>query len=255
MPPGGGAAPAGGGPSGGGKRFKPRKAGVRSEAKTPQMNQGGEGAGGKKAEQQTGDKKPGKLRKQLKPTLIMLALIAGVSFTYLSVRAAREALSPPDPKAVTLPQKAGNLTLEIPHGWKGAEMQPVKGSSERWAFGSPGARDYAMFISRYPLNKIPESDGQIKKIRSEAQQSIADTGGPRKPKLQMVEQIGGEDAYRYSFKTRKVWVDLWLSIHKQGDKAALYQFSCQSKPGEAGNKMRDRCAEALDTVKFSNKLA
>lgn len=258
MPPGsaGGASPASGGetPSGG-KRFKPRKAGVRKEAKTPQMNPGGEGAEGKKAEEPKGDKKPSKLRKQLKPTLIMLALIAGVSFAYVSVRAAREALSPPDPQKVTLPQKAGNLTMQIPHGWKGAKMQPVKGSSERWAFGNPGARDYALFVSRYPLKKTPESEEQIKEIRSEAQRSIAETGGPKKPKLQMVEKIGGQDAYRYSFKTRKVWVDLWLSIHSQGGKAALYQFSCQSKPGDAGNKMREHCAGALDTVKFSNKLA
>ena len=209
-----------------------------------------------KKEDKKEDKKEGKKRgKQLGPIVVMTILLVVVGFIYMGVRGARLALAPPAPKTIQLSNKVGDLSLEITEGWKGKKMGAVKGSSARWAFGPAGATDYALFLTRYPLSSLPESEQQLNKVQAKAQRSLAQTGGPADPKAAGEEKVGGQTAWRYAFRKNNMWIDIWLVIHSHKGKAALYQFSCQSKPKSQGDQMRQSCAESIDSVKFSDKAA
>jgi len=218
------------------------------EPKDPSKNE-------QKNEQKNEPKKKGFVR-QVKPVIIMVLLITVAGLGYMAVRAGRDALTPPDPKAITLPAKMGFLDLQIPDGWKQARMGNVSKASARWAFGSPGARNYALFVSRYPLKEVPDGDQAEQQVLNEAQSSLAETGGPAKPRpLAEQEKISGQKAFRYAFRKSGMWIDIWLVIHSSNDRAALYQFSCQSPPSSKGQAMRESCSQVLRSVSFSDKAS
>ena len=183
----------------------------------------------------------------------MVLLIAAAGIAYLAVRGGRSLLEPAAPHSAQLPVQAGDLTLQLPDQWRGRQMKDVSGASQRWAFGSKGARNNALFLTRYPLKRTPKDDQQTKQLKSEVQSGLARTGGPKHPRMVDEEKIGGQNAWRYSFRTKKIWIDIWLVIHTLKDKSAAYQFSCQSPPGDSGQEMRKLCASTLDSVKFSEK--
>lgn len=185
----------------------------------------------------------------------MFLLIGAAALGYMAVRAGRDALSPPDPKAITLPADMGYLSLELPEGWQSAQMGDVAGAEARWAFGPDGARDYALFASRYRLKRNPGEEDEQKQALKESEVSLTQTGGPPKPRSIGQEKIGGQPAFRYAFKKQDMWIDIWLTFHSYEDKGALYQFSCQSKPKQDGEKMRERCVEILNSIRFSDKAA
>jgi len=196
------------------------------------------------------DKKPGKLRKQLMPIVIMLGLIVGLFIAYSGVRAAREALGPQAPRTTTLPSNLGKIKLGYPEGWKQAAMQGVSGASGRWAMGTPGSTRYALFITRYPLRAVPKNDLQAKQVLLEAQSSLYQTGAAGNNLSAKRVEVAKQSSWYYHFSHSGTNIQIWLILNASDKKASLYQFSCQSPDGRHGSKMRLRCRQAIDGLRF-----
>jgi len=193
--------------------------------------------------------------KQVMPTLIMLGLITGAFLLYSGIRAARESLTKPTMPNTTLPQQLGGIQLGLPSGWHQAQMGGVSKSSGRWGMGKPGSTHYAFFITRYPLSRTPESDKQKRQVLAEAQRSLLATGAAGK-KLRAQDYKQSEaNGWKYHFRTGGIDVQIWLLIHTKENRAALYQFACQSQPGGKGQQMRENCKGSLDQLKFDPDIA
>jgi len=204
----------------------------------------------KQTKEQAEEKKPGRLRKQAMPILVMAGLIVGIGLLYSGVRAAREALGPQAQRSTTLPKKLGGIQLGYPEGWKKAPMQNVARASGRWGMGSPGSTKYAFFVTRYPLQAKPSNSAQSKQILLEAQNSLYNTGAPRGSLKAKRVEVAKQSSWYYHFQIAKLDVQIWLVLQNNKQQTAMYQFSCQSPSGARGGTMRVKCREAINGLRF-----
>jgi len=214
------------------------------------------GAPGKsKGSKDNKDKKPGRIRKQAMPVLVMTGLIVGAFIIYSGVRVARQAIGPQAAKTVALPDIMGSINLGLPSGWKDAKMQNVAKASGRWGLGKPGSTKYAFFATRYPLRSVPGNSTQVQQMLNEAQRSLRKTGAQGQNLKKSEYKQGDLSGWKYHFISQGIDIQIWLILHNQEKHSALYQFACQSKPGAKGHSMRTGCQQSLNGLKFSKDQA
>lgn len=223
-----------------------QQTGARQQRKSSARKQ--KDSGGKESSPK--DRKPGKLRKQAMPILIMTGMIVGLFLLYGGVRTAREALGPQAPRTTTLPKQLGKIKLGYPEGWTQKRMDNVARASGRWGMGKPGSTRYAFFITRYPLRAEPRNKAQVQQVLLEAQYSLRNTGASGR-KLQAKRiRVAKQSAWYYRFQAQQTDIQIWLILHKSDKRTSLYQFSCQSPPGSKGKSMRQKCLQAIDGLRF-----
>jgi len=187
---------------------------------------------------------------QVVPTLVMIALIVVAAVVYIGVRSARLSLTPGH-DGKTVQAQAADATFLIPKGWKIAQQGAVSGGVSRYATGPAGARQDALFITRYPLTDNPTSDKQQQEMLAEAQASLQATGAGKLTQPQKLE-VGGRPAWLYRFKHDRLSVSAYLVLREDDKQPTLYQLSCQSSAGAAGQPVREGCKSVIDTFKISS---
>jgi len=187
---------------------------------------------------------------QLVPTLVMIALIVAASVVYIGVRSARVALTPGH-DGKTVEAQAADATFFVPKDWKVAEQGGVSGGVSRYATGPAGARQDALFITRYPLTDNPTSDKQQQQMLAEAQASLQATGAGKLAQPERLE-VGGRPAWLYRFKHDRLSVSAYLVLREDDKQPTLYQLSCQSSMGASGQAVRDGCKSVIDTFKIAS---
>lgn len=193
--------------------------------------------------------------KRIFPFLITLGIIVGLVVVYSGIRAARQSLDQGPTKSLTLPKTMGDTQIGQPEGWSQARMQNVAKASGRWGIGPEGSKNYALFITRYPLRAVPKDKAAMSAVRQEAQRSLIATGAAGKKLTVRSAKLGGAQGWQYSFDGPGMNIVSLLLVHTQGSKAALYQISCQSPKGSKGKAFRDKCSQAWSALKFSQKRA
>lgn len=207
--------------------------------------------------------------RQAVPTALTFALIAVLAVVYAGVRHARVALeshapgkaqSGPGGQTATRPAKDGTVavralksTVTVPASWRHAEQQRPAGAVSRHAYGPAGARDEALFITRYRLARAPRTSGQMRQVRLEARSSLRATGAPASIHAVKGGRLADKRTwhYRYMVRTRtntRLRVDVALVV----DGRDLLQIACQSRPGTAGRAVRVGCSRARRTLRFGS---